>query len=73
MTARTLVYTSPDRCARKQRFGTVAEATLLLDYLRLVQPFDPLHIYRCNICAGFHVGHRFRWKAPCAERDHDDD
>ena len=44
-----------DECVRKHRYPTHAEAEHAAKYLRQ-KTGDPVHIYKCACCAGWHVG-----------------
>jgi hypothetical protein len=53
-----------ETCSRKRRFVTAVEAYLVRD-----RKFPHLNVYFCNICQGWHLGHRIGWLKMKAEEE----
>lgn len=60
-------YTRPDRCVAKVQYRKRQHAERWLTYFRKTRYFEfmglpykagKLQVYRCNVCAQFHLGHR---------------
>lgn len=49
-------------CSRKQRHYTISDAEAHVASLNKKQGNQGLHVYKCDYCGNYHVGHDRFWR-----------